>query len=69
MSRHIDINYRCDQYHFKGTQGPLKSWDPQFIIGDNGFYKKRSKIGSTKFKLKLFFNRNDNITNVFFSFL
>ena len=47
MSRHMYINYICDQCHFKGTQVPLKSWDPVFLISDKSYYKK-NKIGIKK---------------------
>ena len=41
MSRHMEKNYICDQCHFKGTQGPLKSWDPVFLISDKGYYEEK----------------------------
>ena len=42
----MDTNYTSDQCHFKGTQVPLKSWDPVFLFKDKGDLKtdiKRQK--------------------------
>ena len=44
----IWINYTSDQCNFKGTQMPMKFWDPVFRISDKGYYKK-SKIGNPFF--------------------
>ena len=49
MSKHMDINYMCDQCHLKGTQEPLKSWDSEFLISDIDYYEEeKNKVDNKK---------------------
>ena len=49
MSKDMDINYICDQCQLKGTQVPLKSWDPVFLISDKGYYEEeKNKVDNKK---------------------
>ena len=61
----MNINYICDQCHFKGTQVSLKSWDPIFLVSDRGNYEIAKKTIKKVFKVEYFFYISDD-KNTFF---